>query len=202
LFILAGSWFSDTKPENRRLMQSKPPLQEVPSVLAAMPMAQAPSLREGLFIASGCLLIFSWFPSGMLAQGLESKPSPTAADASPSPSVAISQASPEPISTATPVEPPSQEIVRDINALLNKSPSEVEGSFEVKSLSEVKNPSEVKSYSEAKNSSEATTFDEAFRSAWDAANEQRYNDAVTEYAQAIRLKPDDPILYTIVVSFI
>jgi len=34
-----------------------------------------------------------------------------------------------------------------------------------------------------------------FRLGWDAANERRYHDAVTEYSEAIRLKPDDPAVY-------
>ena len=142
-------------------MQSKPPLQEVPSGLAATPMTKAPSIREGLCIASGCLLILSWFPSGVLAQGLESKPSPTAADVSPSPSTAVSQASPKPISTATPAEPPSQEVIRDINALLNKSSSEARNSSEVKGLSEVRSPSETEGPSEAKSPSEVRSPSEA-----------------------------------------
>jgi tetratricopeptide (TPR) repeat protein len=39
------------------------------------------------------------------------------------------------------------------------------------------------------------SFAAAFRRGWDAANERRYHDAVTEYSEAIRLKPDDPALY-------
>jgi hypothetical protein len=40
-----------------------------------------------------------------------------------------------------------------------------------------------------------TKPDEAFRRGWDAANERRYNDAVIEYTEAIRLKPDDAVVY-------
>src|ERR1700740_1054563 len=161
LFILAGSGFSDTHRENRRLMQSKPPLQEVPSVLAATPVGKAPPLREGLFIASGCLLILSWFPSRLMAQGLASRPSPAAADASRLPSVTVSEVSPKPISGVTPAEPPSQKVVQDINALINKSPSEAKSSPEVKNTSEATSAPEVKSASEGKSASEVKSASEA-----------------------------------------
>ena len=39
------------------------------------------------------------------------------------------------------------------------------------------------------------TFGAAFRRGWEAANERRYHDAITEYSEAIRLKPDDPSIY-------
>src|ERR1700747_1245155 len=42
---------------------------------------------------------------------------------------------------------------------------------------------------------ENASFAAAFRRGWDAANEHRYHDAITEYNEAIRLKPDDPSVY-------
>jgi len=42
---------------------------------------------------------------------------------------------------------------------------------------------------------ENASFAAVFRQGWDAANEHRYHDAVTEYSEAIRLKPDDPLVY-------
>ena len=42
---------------------------------------------------------------------------------------------------------------------------------------------------------ENASFAAVFRLGWDAANERRYHDAVTEYSEAIRLKPDDPAVY-------
>jgi tetratricopeptide (TPR) repeat protein len=42
---------------------------------------------------------------------------------------------------------------------------------------------------------ENASFAAASRRGWDAANERRYHDAITEYSEAIRLKPDDPAVY-------
>ena len=42
---------------------------------------------------------------------------------------------------------------------------------------------------------ENASFAAALRRGWDAANERRYHDAITEYNEAIRLKPDDPSVY-------
>jgi TPR repeat/Tetratricopeptide repeat len=42
---------------------------------------------------------------------------------------------------------------------------------------------------------ENASFAAAFKRGWDAANERRYHDAITEYNEAIQLKPDDPSVY-------
>jgi hypothetical protein len=42
---------------------------------------------------------------------------------------------------------------------------------------------------------QSSAFAEAFRHGWDAANQQRYNDAVTAYTEALNLKPGDFDIY-------
>ena len=43
--------------------------------------------------------------------------------------------------------------------------------------------------------SQSKNFAEAFRYGWDAAKKQRYNDAITEYTQALSFKPGDFDVY-------
>ena len=42
---------------------------------------------------------------------------------------------------------------------------------------------------------QSNAFAEAFRHGWDAANQQRYNDAITDYTEALSFKPGDFDVY-------